>query len=83
LTQLQRGLAEARTRANNGEFAIAQRLFRLALAKARRLAARHPSSQAVATLRRQIEDAAERAREECDAINLVARRRGDSQHVCG
>ena len=83
LAQLQRGLAEARTRASNGEFSTAQRMIRLALAKARRLAARYPSSSAVASLRRQLEDAADRAREECDAYNLVARRRGSSEKLCG
>jgi len=80
--QLRDELASARARVDAGDYAAAQRLFRGATVRLDDVAEKHLPSTTLTSLRREIDQASQRAREACAALNAIAARRNGRQLVC-
>ena len=82
-------LVDERTRLTNGQdqveqgdYAVARRTFRTAMAQLDSVAPRYPDSQAIRNLRRDIEQADARALQACTAENEMRKRRGEEVRAC-
>ena len=82
-------LVDERTRLTNGQdqveqgdYAVARRTFRTAVAQLDSVAPRYPDSQAIRNLRRELEQADARALQACTAENDVRKRRGEEARAC-
>jgi hypothetical protein len=82
-------LVDERTRLTNGideveqgDYAIARRTFRSAMVQLDSVAARYPESQAIRSLRRELELADARALQACTAENEMRKRRGEEARAC-
>ncbi|HEY2376982.1 MAG TPA: protein kinase [Gemmatimonadaceae bacterium] len=82
-------LVDARTRLTNGQdqadqgdYVIARRTFRTAIAQVDSIVNRYPDSQAIKNLRRDIEQADGRALQACTAENEMHKRRGEEARAC-
>lgn len=79
---LQEGLTSVRSRIEAGDYAGAQRVARSTTSRIDDVAARHVPSAALTSLRREIAQEAVRAREACEAVNTIARRRNGQVVAC-
>jgi serine/threonine protein kinase len=82
-------LVDSRTRLTNGsdqaeqgDYVVARRTFRSAVLQLDSVATRYPDSQAIRTLRREIELADGRALQACTAENELRKRRGEEARAC-
>lgn len=82
-------LVDPRTRLTNGEdqveqgeYATARRTFRSAILQLDSVAMRFPESQAIKSLKRDLEQADARAVQACAAENDMRKRRGEQARVC-
>jgi hypothetical protein len=82
-------LVDSRTRLTRGEdqieqgeYATARRTFRSAMLQLDSVAARYPESQAVKSLKRDLEQADARAVQACGAENEIRKRRGEQARAC-
>lgn len=75
-------LTNGQDQAEQGDYAIARRTFRTAIAQLDSVAARYPDSQAIRNLRREIEQADSRATQACAAENEMRKRRGEEARAC-
>jgi serine/threonine protein kinase len=82
-------LVDSRTRLTNGQdqaeqgdYVVARRTFRGAIAQLDSVAARYPDSQSIKSLRRDIEQADSRAQQACSAENDMRKRRGEEARAC-
>ncbi len=82
-------LVDSRTRLTNGQdqaeqgdYVVARRSFRGAIAQLDSVAARYPDSQSIKNLRRDIEQADSRAQQACSAENDMRKRRGEEARAC-
>jgi hypothetical protein len=75
-------LANGQDQADQGNYAVARRTFRSAIAQLDSVTARYPDSQSIRTLRREIEQADTRAVQACAAENDMRKRRGEEARAC-
>jgi hypothetical protein len=82
-------LVDSRTRLTNGQdqaeqgdYVVARRTFRGAIAQLDSVAARYPDSQSIKSLRRDMEQADSRAQQACSAENDMRKRRGEEARAC-
>jgi hypothetical protein len=82
-------LVDPRTRLTNGEdqveqgeYVIARRNFRSAIVQLDSAAVRYPESQAIKSLKRDLEQADAHAAQACTAENEMRKRRGEQVRVC-
>jgi cytoskeletal protein RodZ len=82
-------LVDARTRLTNGddqveqgEYVTARRTFRSAILQLDSVAMRFPESQAIKSLKKDLEQADARATQACAAENEMRKRRGEQARVC-
>jgi serine/threonine protein kinase len=75
-------LTNGQDQADQGDYAVARRTFRSAIAQLDSVAARYPDSQAIRNLRRDIEQADARAVQACVAENDMRKRRGEEVRAC-
>jgi hypothetical protein len=82
-------LVDARTRLTNGEdlieqgdYQVARKTFRTAMAQVDSVGARYPDSQSIRALRHEIEQADAKAGQACIAENDMRRRRGETARAC-
>lgn len=82
LGQMRDELAASRARLDAGDFAGAYAGFRATRSRIDATAARHLPSPSLLELRGEADREARRAREACDAVNAVARRRNGRVVAC-
>jgi hypothetical protein len=82
-------LVDARTRLTNGgdqieqgEYVTARRTFRSAILQLDSVGVRFPESQAIKSLKKDLEQADARAAQACTAENEMHKRRGEQARVC-
>jgi len=75
-------LTNGQDQAEQGDYSIARRTFRTAIAQLDSVATRYPDSQAIRNLRREIEQADSRAAQACTAENEMRKRRGEEVRAC-
>lgn len=82
LTGLRERLAHGNENNGFGEYATARRIYRGALDQIVKLGDRYPGAQALVSLKRELEQAADRALSACTAENEVIRRRSGKAVEC-
>lgn len=82
LTGLRERLAHGNENNGFGEYATARRIYRGALDQIAKLGDRYPGAQALVSLKRELELAADRALSACTAENEVIRRRNGKAAEC-
>ncbi|HKW11466.1 MAG TPA: protein kinase [Gemmatimonadaceae bacterium] len=75
-------LTNGQDQADQGDYAVARRTFRSAIASLDSVAVRYPDSQAIRDLRRELEQADSRALQACTAENEMRKRRGEEARAC-
>ena len=75
-------LTNGQDQADQGDYVIARRTFRGAIAQLDSVGARYPDSQSIKSLRREIEQADSRALQACTAENDMRKRRGEEARAC-
>jgi serine/threonine protein kinase len=75
-------LANGQDQADQGNYAVARRTFRSAIAQLDSVVSRYPDSQSIRDLRREIEQADTRAVQACAAENNMRKRRGEEARAC-
>jgi hypothetical protein len=75
-------LANGQDQADQGNYAVARRTFRSAIAQLDSVAPRYPDSQSIRNLRREIEQADTRAAQACAAEDEMRKRRGEEARAC-
>ena len=75
-------LTNGQDQAEQGDYVIARRTFRGAIAQLDSVGARYPDSQSIKSLRREIEQADSRALQACTAENDMRKRRGEEARAC-
>jgi hypothetical protein len=75
-------LSSGEEQTEHGEYLAARRIFRAALQQIDSATSRYPSSQALRTLRRDIEQADQNALRACIAENEMHRKRGEQPGSC-
>ena len=75
-------LTSGQDQADQGDYVIARRTFRGALAQLDSVGARYPDSQSIKSLRREVEQADSRALQACTAENDMRKRRGEEARAC-
>jgi hypothetical protein len=82
VTDIKARLTSGQEQAEQGEYAVARRMFRAALLQLDSATARFPDSQSLRALRRDISQADDRSLQACVAENELHRRRGERPGVC-
>jgi hypothetical protein len=82
VTDIKARLTSGQEQADQGEYAVARRIFRAALLQLDSATARFPDSQSLRALRRDITQADDRSLQACAAENDLHRRRGERPGVC-
>jgi len=75
-------LANGQDQADQGNYAVARRTFRSAIAQLDSVVSRYPDSQSIRDLRRELEQADARAVQACAAENNMRKRRGEEARAC-
>jgi serine/threonine protein kinase len=75
-------LTNGQDQADQGDYVIARRTFRGAIAQLDSVGARYPDSQSIKSLRHEIELADSRALQACTAENDMRKRRGEEARAC-
>jgi hypothetical protein len=75
-------LTNGQDQADQGDYAIARRTFRSAIAQIDSVAIKYPDSQAIRTLRTELVQADSRALQACTAENEMRKRRGEEARAC-
>ena len=75
-------LTNGQDQADQGDYLVARRTFRSAIAQLDSVGARYPDSQSIKSLRREIEQADSRALQACTAENDMRKRRGEEARAC-
>lgn len=75
-------LTNGQDQADQGDYLVARRTFRGAIAQLDSVGAKYPDSQSIKSLRREIEQADSRALQACTAENDMRKRRGEEARAC-